>query len=340
VKQYKYSTFSDIVKRFERKKVMVIGDLLLDQFIWGDVSRISPEAPVPVLLVNRSDSYMPGGGSNVANNLAELGAEVYLVGIVGRDSNGEELKKLLTERQINIDGVFTDSSRQTILKTRIMAHHHPYHQQVVRIDREDGHNIPENLSRKIVEYVEKNIRNVDALIIEDYGKGLITPSLIRKIIRLAKKNDKIISVDPKENHFNIYKDVSVITPNRLEAAKAVGFSLGTKEKVKEAGRKLLKDTNSDVVLITLGEEGMMLFQKGKDPQKIATVAQDVFDVSGAGDTVIGVYTLCRVSGASPRVAANIANCAAGIVVSRSGTAVVGKEELSKSLKNYMKGQKK
>ena len=337
MKQYKYSTFANVVKKFNKKKIMVIGDLLLDQFIWGSVSRISPEAPVPVLLVNRPDSYWPGGGSNVASNLAELGARVYLVGIIGKDNKGEKLKELLAERKIDINGVFADTSRQTILKTRIMAHHHPYHQQVVRVDREDGHNIPGNLSRKIVRYVEKNIRNIDALVIEDYGKGLVTPSLLKKIIKLARDNDKIISVDPKENHFKIYKNVSVITPNRFEAAKAAGFSLGTDENVKKAGKKLLKDTNSDVVLITLGEEGMILFQKGKSPLKIATVAQDVFDVSGAGDTVIGVYTLSRVSGANPRVAADIANCAAGIVVSRSGTAVVGKEELLKRLKNYVKG---
>jgi rfaE bifunctional protein kinase chain/domain len=337
VKRHKYSVFANIVKKFHNKKVMVIGDLLLDQFIWGSVSRISPEAPVPVLLVNKQDSYMPGGGCNVANNLAELGAEVYLVGVVGEDYKGEKLRELLAKRKINIDGVLTDASRQTILKTRVMAHHHPYHQQIVRVDREDGHNISESLSKKIIKYVEKNICNVDAVIIEDYGKGLITSSLLKNVIKLAGDNGKIISVDPKENHFNIYKNVSVITPNRFEASKVVGFSLETEKKLKEAGKKLLKDTNSDVVLITLGEEGMMLFQKGKDSQKIPTVAQDVFDVSGAGDTVIGVYTLSRVSGANPRAAADIANCAAGIVVSRSGTAVVGKEELLENLKSYVKG---
>jgi rfaE bifunctional protein kinase chain/domain len=340
VKQYKYSTFADIVKNFPRKKIMVIGDLILDRFVWGKVSRISPEAPVPVVLVDKEDSFMPGGGSNVASNLAELGAEVFLVGIVGEDKKADELRKELVKRNIDVNGVFSDPKRQTILKTRVMAYHHPHHQQIVRVDREDGNDISKGFAEKILKYVKAKIKSVDALVIEDYGKGLITPSLLGKIIMLANKHGKIISVDPKENHFNIYKNVSVITPNRFEAAKAVGFSLETEDAVKKAGKKLLKDTKSDVVLITLGEQGMMVFQKGKKPQPIPTLAQDVFDVSGAGDTVIGVYTLSRASGASPIVSAHIANCAAGIVVSRSGTAVVNKRELLERLKKETQKAKK
>jgi D-beta-D-heptose 7-phosphate kinase/D-beta-D-heptose 1-phosphate adenosyltransferase len=332
VKRYKYSTFADIVKIFSNKKIMVIGDLILDRFVWGKVSRISPEAPVPVVLVDKEDSYMPGGGSNVANNLVELGAEVFLVGMVGEDERADKLKSELVKRNIDINGVFSDPKRQTIHKTRVMAYHHPYHQQIVRVDREDGDDISKNLAGKIVKYVNSKIKDIDALIIEDYGKGLITSPLLDKIIKLANKHKKIISIDPKENHFNIYKNVSVITPNRFEAAKAVGFSLETEGAIKKAGKKLLKDTRSDVVLITLGEQGMMVFERGKKPHPISTLAQDVFDVSGAGDTVIGVYTLSRASGASPIVSAHIANCAAGIVVSRSGTAVVEKKELLEKLK--------
>ncbi|MGB2661113.1 MAG: D-glycero-beta-D-manno-heptose-7-phosphate kinase [Candidatus Omnitrophota bacterium] len=333
MKRYKYSTFVDTVKEFADKKIMVVGDLILDRYVWGKVSRISPEAPVPVLLIDKEDSYVPGGGSNVASNLAELGTEVFLVGVVGKDKNADRLKGELKKRRINIDGVFQDAKRQTILKTRVMAYHHPYHQQVVRVDREDGHDISDNLSGKIIDYIKKKIRDVDALIVEDYGKGLMTSSLLEKIIDVAGKNKKIISVDPKENHFNMYKKVSVITPNRYEAAKWVGRSLDNMNAVKWAGEKLLKDTKSDIILITLGEEGMVVFQKGNKPQHIPTLEKkDVFDVSGAGDTVIGVYTLSLASGASPVVSAHIANCAAGIVVTRTGTAVVGEQELLDRLK--------
>ncbi|MGB2599589.1 MAG: D-glycero-beta-D-manno-heptose-7-phosphate kinase [Candidatus Omnitrophota bacterium] len=333
MKRYKYSTFVDTVKEFADKKIMVVGDLILDRYVWGKVSRISPEAPVPVLLIDKEDSYVPGGGSNVASNLAELGTEVFLVGAVGKDKNADRLKGELKKRRINIDGVFQDAKRQTILKTRVMAYHHPYHQQVVRVDREDGHDISDNLSGKIIDYIKKKIRDVDALIVEDYGKGLMTSSLLEKIIDVAGKNKKIISVDPKENHFNMYKKVSVITPNRYEAAKWVGRSLDNMNAVKWAGEKLLKDTKSDIILITLGEEGMVVFQKGNKPQHIPTLEKkDVFDVSGAGDTVIGVYTLSLASGASPVVSAHIANCAAGIVVTRTGTAVVGEQELLDRLK--------
>ena len=240
--------------------------------------------------------------------------------------------ELLGNREIGVDGVLFDKTRETILKTRVMAHHHPHHQQIVRIDREDGHEVSRGISRRIEEYVKENIKDIDGLIIEDYGKGLITTSLLKKIISLAKKHKKIISVDPKENHFSMYKNVNVITPNRNEAAKAAGFSLDDDRSLKKGGAKLLKDLKSEVVLVTLGEEGMMLFQKGKTSQKIPTLAQEVFDVSGAGDTVIAAYTLSLVSGASPAVAAHIANCAAGIVVGRVGTSVVEKKDLLGRLK--------
>lgn len=340
MKRYKYSTFANIVGNFPRKKIMVIGDLLLDQFIWGKVSRISPEAPVPVVWVE-DESYMPGGACNVANNLAKLGAQVSIVGVVGSKNDksrrrADKLIELLAERDIEVGGVLSDTTRETILKTRVIAHHHPHHQQIVRIDREDGHEISRGISQKIGEYVEENIAGIDALIIEDYGKGLITAALLKKIITLAKKHKKTISVDPKENHFSIYKNVSVVTPNRNEASKAVGFSLDDDRSLEKGGQKLLKELQAEVVLITLGEEGMMIFQKGKASQKIPTLAQEVFDVSGAGDTVIAAYTLSLVSGATPVVAAHVANCAAGIVVGRVGTAVIERKELLDKLRKETK----
>jgi D-beta-D-heptose 7-phosphate kinase/D-beta-D-heptose 1-phosphate adenosyltransferase len=340
VKGYNYSTLSSVVKNFKGKKVMVIGDLLLDRYVYGKVSRISPEAPIPVLTVDREDDYRPGGGCNVANNLVKLGSEVYLVGVIGKDKeNGElkrteKLKSLLLAEGINIDGVLEDRERQTIMKTRVMAHHHPHHQQIVRVDREDVHEISEPFQKKIKDYIAKNIAVMDALIIEDYGKGLITKTLLADIIKIAKDNGVMIAVDPKENHFDMYENVSVITPNRQEAGKGAGMVLDDRAKVETAGQRLLDMTKAEAVLITLGEEGMMLFQKGKSAEHIDTLAQDVFDVSGAGDTVIGVYTLSCASGADTVDAARLANCAAKIVVSKTGAYAVSIDELLEELKEF------
>lgn len=340
MKGYNYSTLSNIVKNFKGKKVMVIGDLLLDRYVYGKVSRISPEAPIPVLTVDREDDYRPGGGCNVANNLVKLGSKVYLVGVIGKDKeNGElktteKLKSLLIAGGINIEGVLEDAGRQTIMKTRVMAHHHPHHQQIVRVDREDVHEISESFQKKIKEYVAENIAGMDALIIEDYGKGLITKPLLADIIKIARDNNVMIAVDPKENHFDMYKDVSVITPNRQEAGKGAEMVLDDWAQVEKAGERLLDKTGAEAVLITLGEEGMMLFQKGRQPEHIDTLAQDVFDVSGAGDTVIGVYTLSCVSGADTVDAARLANCAAKIVVSKTGAYAVSIDELLEELKEF------
>ncbi|MFH1878861.1 MAG: PfkB family carbohydrate kinase, partial [Candidatus Omnitrophota bacterium] len=275
MKQFKFSSLKNIVDKFDgKKRVLVIGDLLLDQFIWGDVSRISPEAPVPVVWVKK-EGFMPGGACNVANNLAHLGAEVSIIGIVGEDDNAGILLSLLKERGISTDGILEDNRRPTILKTRVIAHH----QQVVRIDRENVDHIDGRYFKKIKEYIDRNIHNFDAIIIEDYGKGLISPALIKYIVQLAKKYGKLVSVDPKENHFSYYKEVGVITPNHHEAAKAVGFPVNNEESRMKAGRKLLKDNKAEVILLTLGEEGMMVFEKGKKaPHKIPTLAQEVFDV--------------------------------------------------------------
>ncbi|MFH1665311.1 MAG: D-glycero-beta-D-manno-heptose-7-phosphate kinase [Candidatus Omnitrophota bacterium] len=327
VKKYKYSTLANIIKKFDSKSVIVIGDLLLDQFISGEVSRISPEAPVPVVWV-KNEGYMPGGACNVACNLAELGAKVSLIGIVGQDEKADMLKRLLAEKNISVEGIIADKERPTILKTRVIANR----QQVVRIDREDIRDITGKYVKRIHDYLIRNIDRFDGIIIEDYGKGLITPELLKKVVPLAKKHNKIIAVDPKENHFSFYKDVDVLTPNNHEASKAVGFKIDSGEKLRKAGDLMLKKLKVKVVLITLGEDGMMVFEKGKAPRKIPTLAQEVFDVSGAGDTVIATYVLCIISGASPIVAAHVANCAAGIVVGKVGVAVVNKEELKNRLK--------
>ena len=322
MRKYKYSTLAGIVNRFEKKKLIVIGDLLLDQFIWGAVDRISPEAPVPVVWV-KGENFMPGGACNVASNLSRLGAQVSLVGVVGEDEKAATLINLLKDRDINTDGIIRDRKRPTILKTRVIAHQ----QQVVRIDREAVEQVAGRQLSMIREYLKRNIRDHDGVIIEDYGKGVITPSLLKIAVPLARRHGKIVAVDPKENHFSYYRGVSVITPNHHEAAKAAGFPLELEGDLKKAGEKLLSKLKTDVILITLGERGMMVFEKGKKPRSIPTLAQEVFDVSGAGDTVIAVYTLSVVSGASPLVAAQMANCAAGIVVGKIGVATVERKEL-------------
>lgn len=328
MKRYKYSTLLNIVKGFHNKKLIVIGDLLLDQFIYGEVSRISPEAPVPVVWV-KEERFMPGGACNVASNLAKLGGEVSLVGVIGKDEKAGILKDKLKEGNISTEGIIADGKRPTILKTRVIAHH----QQVVRIDREIIDQVAPTYLKKVQSYLNRNIKDIDGVIIEDYGKGFVTPSLIKMVLRLAKKYGKIVAVDPKESHFSYYQGgIDVITPNRYEAEKAVGFPLKDKAALKKAGEKLLKKYKAKVILITLGEEGMMVFEKGKRPCPIPTLAQDVFDVSGAGDTVIAVYALAVISGASPIIAAHIANCAAGIVVGKVGVVPVEKEELKNRLK--------
>ena len=327
MKRYNYSTLSRIVRKFKGKKLLVIGDLLLDQFIRGEVSRISPEAPVPVVWV-KDEGFMPGGACNVANNLAELGAEVSLAGVIGDDEKGRLLKDLLSSRGISSEGIISDKKRPTILKTRVIAHH----QQVVRIDREQTDNVTGRQLKLIQDYVKKVVKDIDGIIIEDYGKGVVTPSLLKSIVPLARKHGKIVAVDPKENHFSYYKNASVITPNHHEAEKAVGFPLKSFDDMKKAGDVLIKKLKVEAVLLTLGEKGMMVLEKGKKAKRIPTLAQEVFDVSGAGDTVISAYTLGVVSGGSPITAAHIANCAAGIVVGKVGTASITPKELLLRLK--------
>ena len=316
------SKLKTIISRFKNAKVLVVGDLILDEFLWGDVSRISPEAPVPVVWV-KNESFMPGGASNVANNLKALGASVALAGVIGDDERGAILKGELQAKGIDTAGVFVDESRPTTLKTRVVAQH----QQVVRIDREKVEHLGGSIISKMMNYLASALKNVDAVIIEDYGKGVITPAVLSRIVPLARRKDKIISVDPKEEHFKYYRGITVITPNNHEASKAVGFTIKDTATLKKAGKALLDKLNCRIVLITLGENGMAVFQKGKPMTHIPTVAQEVFDVSGAGDTVIASYTLSLASGADPVGAAHIANHAAGIVVGKVGIAVVTPEEL-------------
>lgn len=319
--------FSQLINHFPNVKILVIGDWILDEFVWGTVERISPEAPVPVVNVIR-ESFVPGGALNVANNIRTLGGVVYPCGVVGRDLVGRMLVKAMKKEGIDTTGAIYDSNRPTTLKTRIIAHS----QQVVRFDRENNQELSGELLKKVFAYIEKIISKVDAVIIEDYGKGMITPDLLMYVLKKAKAFKKPVLVDPKEKNFNYYQGVTVITPNRKEAFSAAGpFKDGYIPDIQEVGKALIKRFSCQAVLITLGEEGMMLFEKNGTVTKIPTAAREVFDVSGAGDTVIAVFTMALAAGANLKEAALVSNKAAGIVVAKLGTATVTPEELRQSV---------
>lgn len=330
-----------IIKKFKEARVLVIGDLIFDEYIWGTVDRISPEAPVPVVWANKR-TYIPGGAANVANNIRSLGANACLLGVVGEDKNGETLLSELRKRGINTRGVFIESNRLTTVKTRILAGH----QQVVRVDWEHTHSLSNDLNQRIAKFIRKNIDDFDAVIIEDYGKGVINQGLLEELTLLARKNKKIITVDPKEEHFQYYRNVTSITPNRRELENAVRnlkikdttnrFKINTDrlftdKDIDLAAGEILKYLGLDSILVTLGEHGMKLFEKSGRSVHIPTVAQEVFDVSGAGDTVISTFTLGLCVGASKLEAAHIANYAAGIVVGKVGTATTDRKELIERL---------
>ena len=333
MKTQDFSKLKNIISNFAEAKVLVVGDLILDEFLWGDVSRISPEAPVPVVWVKR-ESFMPGGASNVANNLKSLRANTFIAGVIGDDERGAILKGELEQKGIDTRGIVADTSRPTTLKTRVVAHH----QQVVRIDKESVNPLSDAVISRIISYTRSVIDKIDAVIIEDYGKGVITPRLLKEIVPLAKAHKKIISVDPKEENLKYYQGISLITPNNHEASKAVGFEIKDAATLKRAGAGMLKKFKCKIALITLGENGMAVFQKDKPMKQIPTVAQEVFDVSGAGDTVIACYTLALAAGADPVQAAHISNCAAGIVVGKVGIAVVSPEELVEKIKSLPAGR--
>jgi len=303
----------------------VVGDLILDRYIWGKVSRISPEAPVPVVdVVN--DSFLLGGSANVANNIVSLGGSATLLGLVGKDPGGQVMKKLLEEN--SIDSALIEDARPTSVKTRVVAHG----QQVVRFDQENREYISGRALRNMMEELARLIPSHDAVIVSDYKKGIVTREVMKALLKFrVGRNKKFIALDPKVGHFGLYRGVSLVTPNIREASEGSGIEIKDEKSLLKAGRTLLKMLDSDAVLITRGEEGMTLFTK-KDLKHIPTVAKKVFDVTGAGDTVIAAFTLAYASGASMEEAAVLANHAAGIVVAEVGTATATSDKLKKSFK--------
>jgi D-beta-D-heptose 7-phosphate kinase/D-beta-D-heptose 1-phosphate adenosyltransferase len=329
VRYFERMSFAKIINAFKGKKILIIGDIILDRYIFGRVNRISPEAPVPIVEV-QSESFLLGGATNVANNIVALGGGASIAGIIGKDTAGKVLKELLEEKIINTKGLIEDS-RPTSIKTRIIAHN----QQVVRFDREDKKRLEGKCLANLLNYLKMAVQEHDAVIVSDYKKGVVSSSLINAIVKYAKQRDIFIAVDPKVGHFHFYKNISLITPNVMEASQGSGVDIKDEKSLYKAGKILMNRLSCRSVLITRGEEGMSLFEKetAKDISvtHIPTAAKKVFDVTGAGDTVIAVFTLARAAGARSSDAAIIANHAAGIVVGEVGTAVVTPEALLKSL---------
>jgi D-glycero-beta-D-manno-heptose-7-phosphate kinase len=328
-----------ILDRASSRRITVIGDLMLDEFVWGKVGRISPEAPVPVVEVT-GESFYPGGAANVVRNLREFVDRVAIIGLLGKDRSGEQLRELLSEQKIDTSNAVEEATFHTIVKTRIIARQ----QQVVRVDREKFLGPSASQIAEVVAGVRKNIPEIDAIIFEDYGKGFLSTELVSQIADAARSAGKIVAADPNPRNLVEWRGLTVIKPNRTEAFLAAGIPSSDPDTapsqdadLKRAGETLLKKWETENVLITLGENGMMLFQEKEAPHYIPAKAQEVFDVSGAGDTAIALFTLGLACGATPTEAAEIANHASAVVVSKLGTATVTRDELMASFQEDSKG---
>ncbi|MDP8213938.1 MAG: D-glycero-beta-D-manno-heptose-7-phosphate kinase [Candidatus Euphemobacter frigidus] len=316
--------WNEIISRFIGKTILVIGDVMLDEYIWGEVERISPEAPVPVVRVN-SETWVPGGAANVAHNISSLGGRPIILGVIGSDPPGRKLKKLLRQNGIDPRRLIVDPRRPTVTKSRILAGH----QQVVRIDREYNTVLGDDLRGRLLETVHGLGSEIDGIILEDYAKGVISQEVIPELIEFAHRRNHFLVVDPNGSRHFTYHGADLVTPNYKEAIEMAGK--GREVELERLGRTLLQKWGSASVLITLGEEGMCLFERRKKLFHIPTVAREVFDVSGAGDTVIGTVALALAAGADLKAASFLANCAAGVVVGKLGTATVTPEELRSTL---------
>jgi rfaE bifunctional protein kinase chain/domain len=318
----------NIISQFRKSTILVIGDLMLDRFILGTVNRISPEAPVPVVEV-QGENVALGGAANVANNIISLGGKAFLAGVIGTDTNGDTLKDMLSVKGIGTDGLIKDLSRPTTLKSRIIAHE----QQVARIDREKRDKLSKEVESNVIEYVKAVINKVKAVIISDYNKGVITPLLIAEIFSCAKENNKLIAVDPKEENFYLYKEPDIITPNQKEVENISGIRISDDFSLTKAAEKLMSLANCQALLITRGAKGMSLFTRDNDIKviHIPTYAREVYDVTGAGDTVIATLTLSLSSDSSLEEAAFLANFAGGLSVGKLGTSTIDSSELLNSI---------
>lgn len=319
------SRLNQILGGAEGKPILVLGDVMVDRYLWGNVTRISPEAPVPVVEVER-ESMRLGGAANVAHNVLAFKAHPDLVAAVGDDSAGSELRGALKRASVPCDGLIEDPGRYTTLKTRIVARG----QHLLRADQEQRHEVHGAVAERLLDRAMSGLENAAAVIISDYGKGMVNRPLLQRILPEARSRRIPVCVDPTETHFNAYVGVAVLTPNQFEAAEVLGYKLRDEETVSRAGTDLLKRLEAACLLITRGEKGMSLFEQSGKRTDFPVVARKVYDVTGAGDTVVTGYTVALCGGADPSEAALIATHAAGLVVSEVGTAVPDLEALRRS----------
>jgi D-beta-D-heptose 7-phosphate kinase/D-beta-D-heptose 1-phosphate adenosyltransferase len=316
-----------ILDRFVGRHVVVLGDVMLDRYLWGAVRRISPEAPVPVVEVDR-ESVRLGGAANVAANVEALGARASLLGVVGEDAGAAELRAAMRAAAIEDRWLVADRSRPTTLKTRVVAHH----QQVVRVDQEAVADIGSEVAGGLLAQLESRLADAGALVISDYGKGAITGPLLVEVLARCAAAGVPVCVDPKESHFDSYRPVSVLTPNLLEAGNAMGHRVTDQASLETVGFGLLERLGAPAVLVTRGERGMSLFEPGGRHTHFPAVAQEVYDVTGAGDTVVSAYAVALAAGASHRLAAAISNHAASRVILEIGTATTTIEAIRGSIR--------
>ncbi|HUV59997.1 MAG TPA: D-glycero-beta-D-manno-heptose-7-phosphate kinase [Desulfatiglandales bacterium] len=305
------------INNFRKSMILVVGDIMLDRFIWGNVSRISPEAPVPVVEVEH-ETVMLGGATNVVNNLVSLGGSVMMCGVVGNDSTGKEIISRLDELNVDTGGIAIEVDRPTSVKTRIIAHD----QQVVRYDREIKISLKPKTTKGILDFINEKKENLSALIVSDYGKGVISRQLMDGLKSITSDCDFPVTVDPNVKNFPLYKDVTVITPNHNQAGEIAGIQIISEEDLKKVGKKLLNNKKCKALLITRGKDGMTLFEQQGRVTHIKSIARKVYDVTGAGDTVIATLTLGIAGGLDLKSAAYLSNLAGGIVVGEIGTSTV------------------
>jgi D-glycero-beta-D-manno-heptose-7-phosphate kinase len=331
----KLARVEELLHQFPSKRILIIGDLMLDEFVWGRVSRISPEAPVPVVEVIR-ESYYPGGAANVARNVREFTPSVFVMGVIGEDTHAQRLRNLLADHGIALDGVQHEKSFQTIVKTRIIARQ----QQVVRVDRERPQPPTKEAQACYVDKVRELLPQLDAIIFEDYGKGLLQQGFVDEVTSLARREGKLVTADPNPHNRLVWRGITAVKPNRSEAFAAANqpWHEPDSDPLRDrylllVGAELLRIWSPDHLLVTLGEQGMILFDQGKPPFHIPSRAREVYDLSGAGDTAIALLTLALVSGASAIEAAEISNHGSSVVVGKIGTATLTPEELLESFRD-------
>jgi rfaE bifunctional protein kinase chain/domain len=317
---------NELFAHFKNKRIAVVGDVMIDRYMWGSVSRISPEAPVPVVEIDSETSRL-GGAANVANNIKALGGIPILVGVVGNNVHGHEFREMLEQMDCPTYGIITDVTRPTTIKTRVIAHN----QHVVRVDSEDKRDISPEIQQKIIDVLSEHMDSIDAVIIEDYNKGVIVKELIHSVIELVNAKGKIVTIDPKFNNFFEYQNVTLFKPNKKEAEEAIGNKFHTEADVLEAGRLLLEKLHAENILLTRSEKGMSLFERNGDVTHIPTVARKIADVSGAGDTVIATLTMLLASGATVKEASAIANYAGGIVCGEVGIVPIDPDVLMRKI---------